>query len=133
MSTLLTFSGAVDREPAIDRWIDTQPDALAAIARRWFSRIRASGVGVRELMHDGCATACVHDAPFAYVGVYTAHVNVGFFQGASLPDPSGLLEGQGKRMRHVKLRPGSGTDPAALEQLIAAAYADIVARSQASR
>ena len=76
-------------------------------------------------MHDGCATACFGDVPFAYVNVYTAHINVGFFQGATLPDPAGLLQGSGKYMRHVKLRPGVETDEAALRQLIQRAYAEI--------
>jgi hypothetical protein len=55
-------------------------------------------------------------------------VNVGFFQGAGLPDPARLLQGAGKRMRHVKLRPGAAIDAASLTRLIEAAYADIKAR-----
>ncbi len=79
-------------------------------------------------MHDGYATVCVEDAPFAYVGAFTAHVNVGFFHGAVLPDSAGLLEGTGKTMRHVKVRPGLALDALSLEALITAAYRDIVAR-----
>lgn len=41
---------------------------------------------------------------FCYVAPQKAHVNVGFFYGVDLPDPKGLLEGTGKRLRHVKLR-----------------------------
>jgi hypothetical protein len=52
-------------------------------------------------------------------------VNVGFFRGAELEDPAGLLEGSGKYMRHVKLRPGSDTNPVALRTLVATAYADM--------
>jgi hypothetical protein len=124
----LTFSGAVTREPAIDRWFDAQPAELAALARRWFSVMRACGADVRELMHDGCPTACVHDAAFGYVNVFTRHVNVGFFHGNALPDPSGLQEGVGKHMRHVKLRPGSAANADALEALVTAAHDDIRAR-----
>ncbi len=62
---------------------------------------------------------------FGYVNAFTAHANVGFFYGAVLPDPAGLLEGRGKRMRHVKLRPGKELDDEALNDLIAAAYHDI--------
>jgi hypothetical protein len=40
-------------------------------------------------------------------GFFRVHVNVGFFHGASLDDRACLLEGSGKRMRHVKLRWGS--------------------------
>ncbi|MGH7622723.1 MAG: DUF1801 domain-containing protein [Gemmatimonadaceae bacterium] len=76
-------------------------------------------------MHDGVATACVGDAPFAYVGVFSAHVNIGFFHGVSLPDGARLLDGNGSHMRHVKLEPGVAFDEAALEALITAAYRDI--------
>ena len=68
------------------------------------------------------------DAAFAYVNVFKAHVNVGFFRGAELADPAGLLEGTGRFMRHVKLRPGDGVDRAALMQLNATAYADMKRR-----
>jgi hypothetical protein len=53
---------------------------------------------------------------------------VGFFYGASLPDPARLLEGSGKFMRHVKLRPGSFANAPDLTRLIEDAYADIKAR-----
>lgn len=132
MAALLRFTGAVEREPAIERWFDAQPGELGAIARTWFALMRRAGSDVRELMHDGCPTACVGDAPFAYVGVYRAHVNVGFFQGFALPDPAGLLEGTGKFMRHVKIRPGVAVKTSALEALIAAAYQDIVTKVRAA-
>jgi hypothetical protein len=101
---------------------------LGAIARRWFEAMRECGDEVRELLHDGCPVACLGDAPFGYVNVFTSHVNVGFFQGASLPDPARLLEGTGKCMRHVKLRPGTAVNATALSKLIEAAYWDIKAR-----
>ena len=85
---------------------------------------------MRELLHDGHPTACVADAAFAYVNVFRAHVNVGFFRGAEIADPKGLLEGTGKFMRHAKLRPGSHVDVRAMTQLIAAAYVDMRARVQ---
>ena len=80
---------------------------------------------VRELLHAGCPVACTGDAPFGYVNAFKAHANVGFYYGAMLADPAGLLEGEGKRMRHVKLRPGKELDVEALSNLIAAAYHDI--------
>jgi hypothetical protein len=125
MDTLLRFSGAVRRDPAIDVWLDAKPDELGSIAHQWFERMRECGHDVLELMHDGCPVACVEDAPFGYVNVFRAHVNVGFFHGAALADPAGLLEGTGRRMRHVKLKPRSDLDASALKALIAAAYLDI--------
>jgi len=98
------------------------PGELGAIAHQWFAVMRACGDDVRELLHDGHPTACVGEAAFAYTNAFKAHVNVGFFRGAELADPHGLLEGTGKLMRHVKLRPGQSVDPAALQRLVHAAY-----------
>ncbi len=55
-------------------------------------------------------------------------MNIGFFRGAEIADPLLLLEGNGKYMRHVQLRPDSRIDAAALEGLIQAAYQDMKAR-----
>ena len=96
--------------------------------RLWFERMRTCGDEVREILHDGGPVACLGDAPFAYVNVFTAHVNVGFFHGAALPDPARLLQGTGKRMRHVKLSLGTAMHAASLGRLIESAYADIKAR-----
>ena len=104
---------------------------LGAIAQRWFAAMRDCGDDVRELLHDGHPTACVADAAFAYVNAFTAHVNVGFFRGAELADPNGLLEGTGKFMRHVKLRPESEVDATALMKLIDTAYTDMKGRLKA--
>ena len=133
MSDLFRFPQAVRREPAIEAWLDRQAPQLGSIAREWFRRMRDRGDDVRELMHDGCPTACVEDAAFGYVAVFRAHANVGFFQGAQLEDPTGLLEGSGKRMRHVKVRPGVALDAAALEALIGSAYADMRRRLAVER
>jgi hypothetical protein len=128
MNAILRFSGAVEKDPAIDSWLIRHAEDLRSIARPWFERIRECGADVRELVHDGCPVACVDDAPFAYVNIFRAHVNVGFFYGAALEDPVGLLEGSGKRMRHVKLKPGFDVDSSALDALITSAYLDIKAR-----
>jgi len=125
---LLRFDGAVERNAAVDAWLSERAGELGAMAREWFEVMRECGDEVRELVHDGCPVACLGDAPFGYVNVFTAHVNVGFFHGAALKDPAGLLAGTGKRMRHVKLRPGTPTNAAALRDLIEGAYRDIKGR-----
>jgi len=127
MDDLLRFTGAVRRDPRIEAWFSlTAPHRL--MAREWFERMRGCGADVRELLHDGCPVACVGDAPFGYVNAYKAHASVGFFHGAALPDAARLLEGNGRRMRHVKLRPGKELKVAALNDLVAAAYTDICQR-----
>jgi hypothetical protein len=125
---VLRFPTAVKHDLAIDDWLAAQRADLRPLVETWFAKLRRCGRDVRELMHDGCPTACVGDAAFGHVGAYKDHVNVYFFFGALLKDPARLLEGTGKRGRHVKLRPGNELDCAALSRLIDAAYADIKTR-----
>ena len=125
MTQLFRLSGSVKRDPSIGHWMKEHSGELGTFARHWFGVMRSRGDDVREIMHDGYPTVCVADAAFAYVGVFKAHVNVGFFRGAEIADPKGLLEGTGKFMRHVKLRPGTATNDTALSRLIEAAYSDI--------
>ena len=120
----LRFSGAAPYHPAVDDWFAERNDALAKTAHAWFERMRSCGEDVTELVHDGCPVACIGDVPFAYVNAFARHVNVGFFNGAALGDPGALLEGTGRRMRHVKLRPAAPIDARALERLITAACED---------
>ncbi|MCW6530863.1 MULTISPECIES: DUF1801 domain-containing protein [Sphingomonas] len=131
MDALFRFPTAGRRDPAVEAWF-AGGDALRGLAEPWFERLRACGPDVRELIHDARPTACAGDAAFAYVDAYAEHANIGFFFGAFLDDPAGLLEGAGKRMRHVKLRVGRMPDEAALDRLVAAAYRDIRRRLDAA-
>ena len=67
---------------------------------------------------------------YAYVKNHIAHE---YYYGAKKGAVLTLLEGSGKRMRHVKLRPDEEPDAAALGELIVAAYRDIKARLAAER
>jgi len=125
MDQLFHFPSSVKRDPAVEAWMLEHSNQLGAIAQRWFDVMRQCGDDVRELIHDGHPTACVGDAAFAYVNAFKAHVNVGFFRGAEIADPAGLLEGTGKFMRHVKLGPERDVDATALRKLIETAYADM--------
>lgn len=121
----MRFPSAVRRDAGVDAWFSQPDHELRRIAQPWFEAMRRCGGDVRELLHDGCPTACVGDAAFGYVNAFSAHANVGFFFGAELDDPAGLLEGSGKRMRHLKLRWGEPVNEAAVNELIGAAYRDI--------
>lgn len=127
-TALLTLNNTVIHDPAIDAWFREHRDELGTIAQHWWTIMRGCGDEVREVLHDGCPVACLGEVPFAYVNAFRAHVNVGFFQGASLADPARLLEGAGRFMRHVKLRPGAPVHATALTSLIERAYADIKSR-----
>jgi hypothetical protein len=122
MSQLFLFPSSVKRDPAIDVWMHEHSGELGAIAERWFAALRDCGDDVRELLHDGHPTACVGDAAFAYVNA---------FRGAEIADPESLLEGTGKFMRHVKLRPERDVNGTALMQLIETAYDDMKRRVMA--
>ena len=115
---LFLFPDAAHHLPEIDEWLSGDPPELFSIARHWFSVFRQCGADVNELLHDGCPTACIGGAAFGYVNVFKKHVNVGFFTGAFLQDPSALLIGEARRMRHVKLKPGDSIDSKALVQTL---------------
>lgn len=132
MTQLFRLPSSVKRDPAVDKWMEAHLDDLGAIAHHWFEVMRRCGGDVLEVLHDGHPTACVADAAFAYVNVFTTHVNVGFFRGAEFADPACLLEGSGKYMRHVKIRSESDIDATALSKLIDAAYADMKDRLEAN-
>ena len=125
MTRLLRFPTSVKRDPSVDAWMTANDGALGRIARHWFQVMRNCGDDVKELLHDDQPTACISDAAFGYVDVFTAHVNVGFFRGADLPDPNGLLVGTGKFMRHVKIKPGQEPNASELTHLIRSAYLDM--------
>lgn len=133
MIRLFPLPGSVKRDPAIHAWFNAHSNELGSIARHWFDVMRNCGDDVQEILHDGHPTACVGEAAFCYVNAFTAHVNVGFFGGTHLSDPSGLLEGSGKFMRHVKLRPGHPVDNNALEKLIETAYLEMRDRVRLSQ
>ena len=129
----MRFPSAVVRDPAVDAWFESRTGALGVLARRWFECMRRCGDDVRELLHDGHPTACVGDAAFGYVNAFTAHVNVGFFLGAHLADPARLLQGSGRNMRHVKLRPGTQIPVEGLAELIQAAYLRVKSEVRSGR
>lgn len=124
MDDLFRLPGARPHDPAVAQWF-VCGDPLRALVEPWFGQMHGCGSDVTEILHDGMPTACVGEAAFAYVAAFATHAAIGFFHGASLADPAGLLEGKGKRMRHVKMRWERLPDPASVEALIAAAYRDI--------
>jgi hypothetical protein len=132
MIALLDLDNTLEADPVIANWWSTKSPALSVIARHWFDVMKACGPDVRESLHNDYPAACLQHFPFAYVDAFTAHVNVGFYLGAMLPDPSGMLIGTGKRMRHVKIFPDTDLDEQALEALIRASYLDMKSRLEQS-
>ena len=75
--------------------------------------IAGYGVGPKKMSEHYC-----------YIGLYQAHVNIGFYHGINLPDPRGLLKGSGKKLRHIKLHNQVDTELPGLRELLAAARAE---------
>ena len=87
---------------------NTEPSAVEVV--RLGDRAATYGVGPRKMTEGYC-----------YILPYEQWVNFGFYRGTDLPDPEGLLEGTGAKMRHVKVRSEEDAEAPALEALVKAA------------
>lgn len=125
---LFPLDGAQRDDAAVRRWFAEAVSPTRTLAQRWFDEWRACGPDVHELLHDGHPTACVQGVALGYVAAFRAHVNVGFFLGATLADPAGLLAGDGRFMRHVRLLPGAAGHDEPLRALMRAAYQELKRR-----
>ena len=76
-------------------------------------KIASFGVGPKKMTQH-----------YAYISVQPTHINFGFYHGASLPDPAGLLEGTGKELRHIKLSDSSSAKNTAIATLLRKAIAE---------
>jgi hypothetical protein len=77
-------------------------------------RIASYGVGPKKMSEH-----------YTYIGLHKKHVNLGFYHGASLADPKRLLEGTGKRLRHVKIKSVAQASSTQVKSLIAEAIAKL--------
>lgn len=88
------------------------PDQVAETALALRDRVLAVVPRAHEIVWDATnAVSIVHSASprwrtdaITHVAVYAKHVNLGFNDGATLPDPLGVLTGSGARIRHVTFR-----------------------------
>lgn len=71
------------------------------------------GRGPREMI-DG----------YVYIMPFRLWINLGFFQGASLTDPQGMLEGTGAKLRHIELRAVADTEQTCVRALVQEACAE---------
>lgn len=70
-------------------------------------RVIGYGVGPKKMSEHFC-----------YISVSKNHINLGFMYGAELPDPEGLLEGEGKLLRHVRITQSEQLSNPALRRLL---------------
>ena len=107
---------------------DVEP-YLATIARRLRAIIRAVDRNTVETVRLGDNSATYGVGPrkmtdgYAYIMPKRGYINLGFYQGALLADPAGILEGTGKGLRHVKIRSLADVNRPSVRALIARALA----------
>jgi hypothetical protein len=90
---------------------DVDPDTVEVV--RLGDRVATYGIGPKK-MSEG----------YAYIMPHKNWVNLGFYMGAELPDPAGLLEGTGKKLRHVKVRSVEDAERPEIRALIERALAE---------
>ena len=85
--------------------VDVSPDVVEVPWPK--QRIVGYGVGPKKMSEHFC-----------YIGAHRDHANLGFYYGAELPDPEGLMEGTGKKLRHIKVRDAEGIGQSPLRSYI---------------
>ena len=89
--------------------------AIIGALRRFVKRVEPK---LTETVKWGNGCWIGSKGPVAYVYSATEYVQFGFFNGSSLKDPRGLLEGEGKFVRHTKVRKASEIDERAFAALL---------------
>ncbi len=103
---------------AVDTYISKRNPNLKPVANALRALIRKAVPNSREAINPWGIPVFEWNGPLCYIMVGKKHITFGFPRGASILDASGLLEGSGRNMRHVKLRELSDVRDANLKQLI---------------
>ena len=120
-------------EADVDRLLAEHPPELRAIERALRATIRSEFPGAVEQVDFGNKLIAfgrsmkMRGLLFAIIA-HKSHVNLQLADGADLPDPDGLIEGSGKRIRHVKVR---SVEQASSPGVVAAIRAELLARPDA--
>ena len=114
----------MDTNRDIDHILSRHSPEVRDLALRLRALMREAAPEGEERVHrDWGNIGYYHNGQFCYIAPQRSWVNLGFYQGVDLPDPHGLLEGTGKRLRHVKVRNAEEIPTAALKQLVVEALA----------
>ncbi len=110
----------------IDELFPTTPDAVRAILGQIREVVRDTLPEATEIFYHGALGYGPTTSGFdriLYVQPQNGYANLGLFYGLGVPDPSGLLEGSGKRMRHTKIKSVTAAQNPALVPLLCEAWA----------
>jgi hypothetical protein len=103
---------------SFDEYLEDQTPRNQAIIRGLRRLVKRVEPGLSETVKWGNGCWVGGDGPVAYVYSAPDYVQFGFFRGSSLKDPGGLLEGNGKYVRHTKVRAPSGIDERSFAALL---------------
>jgi hypothetical protein len=110
--------GEANAGTAIDAYVEKKNPKLKPVTDAARALVRKVVPKSRELLNPWGIPIFEWNGPLCYLMVGKTHVTFGFPRGTSLRDPTRLLKGTGKNMRHVKLREVSDLHDANLKQLI---------------
>ena len=106
------------RYASFDAYLADQPRRNQTIIRALRKFVKRVAPELRESVKWGNGCWLHEEDPVSYVYSGEDHVQFGFFGGSALEDPRGLLEGQGKYVRHIKLRKSADIDERAFRALL---------------
>jgi hypothetical protein len=123
---------AAGLEADIDRLVSEHPPGIQAIERALRARIQMELPRVVERVDFGNKliafgrSARMRGQLFSLIA-HASWVNLQLSDGVELPDPEGLIEGTGKRIRHVKIR---SVESASVPAVVAIIRAQLAARPE---
>jgi len=114
-------------QAALDRMIAKQPPAMAQLTRDVLAKLRPRFPGAVEMVYEKRRGLVVGFCPderasnvINSIGVYSKWINLYFFEGATLPDPEGLLQGNGSIVRSIRITSAADLDKPGVKALMAA-------------
>jgi hypothetical protein len=115
----------------IEEFFARYPDDVQVISRKLRAMVKGAMPGANELLfasqnHVAYSFSQSRNETICYICPLNNYVRLGFMFGSHLPDPDQVLVGEGKRLRHVKVRTVEATEHPALEPLVKAAWADAI-------
>jgi hypothetical protein len=101
----------------VDDYLATLDDDQRAIAEALRALVRTAAPGASEAI-KWSQPVFEAGGPMCWIKAHKGHVTLGFWRGMQLPSASGLIEGSGDKMGHIKLRSQADLKPAVLKRLV---------------
>ena len=115
-------------EKQLDGFLNAFSPEVSELARKVLAKLRKRLPHAKELVYDNYNALAIGFAPserasegIFSIAIYPMHINFFFLQGAKLPDPEGLLQGEGSVVRHIRLEDEKTLDRADVKAMMATA------------